>query len=166
MATQTETSTVSLRNGVPRSTTALKVVFGAMTLGKKGTYPYYTQASCPLLDIDQKVLSLIPFAGAEAARVHTVEDCSSVLDVLQKHGHNEIDTARVYGASEELLGQLNLQGRGIILDTKLNPRKFGPKPYSHKPDDLKRGLGDSLQALQADKVDLWYLHTPDVSFPS
>lgn len=87
-----------------------------------------------------------------------------MLDVLQKHGHNEIDTARVYGASEEILGQLNWQERGIVMGTKLNPRRFGPKPYSHKRDDLKRGLADSLQALQTDDVDLWYLHTPDVSF--
>lgn len=98
--------------------------------------------------------------------MHSLEDCASLLDVLQKHGHNEIDTARVYGASEELLGQLNWQSRGLVLDTKLNPRRFGPKSYSHKKDDLKRGLADSLQALQADKVDLFYLHTPDVSLAS
>lgn len=97
------------------------------------------------------------------ARVHTVEDCSTILDVLQKHGHNEVDTARVYGASEELLGQLGWKGRGLVVDTKLKARPFGPNPYSHRRDDLRRGLTDSLQALRCDKVDLWYLHAPDVS---
>jgi aflatoxin B1 aldehyde reductase len=47
--------------------------------------------------------------------------------------------------------------------TKLNPRRMGPYQYSHKRDDLKRGLLDSLQALGTDKVDLFYLHAPDVS---
>lgn len=86
-----------------------------------------------------------------------------MLDVLQNHGHNEIDTARVYGASEELLGELKWQSRGLVMDTKLNPRRFGPQTYSHKKDDLVRGLKDSLKALQGDHIDLWYLHTPDVS---
>ncbi|KAI1378724.1 aldo/keto reductase [Hypoxylon crocopeplum] len=138
MATKTNTSEVAHTNGAAKSATALKVVFGAMTLGKE---------------------------GAEAARVHDLKDCAAMLDILQKYGYNEVDTARVYGASEEILGQLNWQGRGIVLDTKLNPLRFGPKPYSHKRDDLKRGITDSLQALKADKVDLWYLHTPDHNTP-
>ncbi|KAF2178411.1 Aldo/keto reductase [Zopfia rhizophila CBS 207.26] len=126
-------------NGIPTKT-ALKVVFGAMTLGKE---------------------------GAEQARVHDLKDCAAMLDVLQKHSHNEIDTARIYGggSSEEYLGQLNLKERGIVIDTKLSPRKFGPKPYSHKKDALKPGLLESLQALQTDKLDLWYLHAPDHNTP-
>ncbi|KAF8852508.1 keto reductase [Acephala macrosclerotiorum] len=138
MATPSEMIKEAPTNGLPQSATALKVVFGAMTLGKE---------------------------GAEGARVHGLEDCASMLDILQKHGHSEIDTARVYGASEELLGQLGWQERGILMDTKLNPRRFGPNPYTHKKDDLNRGLKDSLQALQTDKVNLWYLHTPDRTTP-
>lgn len=111
----------------------------------------------PRLDI------LTPNSGAEGARIHTVEDVASVVDVLQQHGHNEIDTARVYGTSEALLGQLKWQERGLLIDTKLNPRRMGPYQYSHKKEDLKRGLLDSLQALNSEKVDLFYLHAPDVS---
>ena len=88
-----------------------------------------------------------------------------MLDVFQKHGHDEIDTARIYGggSSEEYLGQLKWQERGLIIGTKLNPRRFGPKSYSHKKDDLKPGLEESMQALQSDKIELFYLHAPDVS---
>lgn len=41
-------------------------------------------------------------------------------DVFQAHGHNEIDTARFYGegSSEEFLGDLDWQSRGIVMDTK------------------------------------------------
>lgn len=101
--------------------------------------------------------------GAEGARVHNLKDVTAIVDTLQKHGHNEIDTARVYGSSESLLGELQWQSRGIIMDTKLNPRRMGPYQYSHNKEDLKRGLMDSLQALKSDKVDLFYLHASDVS---
>lgn len=49
------------------------------------------------------------------------------------------------------------------MGTKLNPRRMGPYQYSHKKEDLKGGLLDSLQALNTEKVDLFYLHAPDVS---
>ena len=90
-----------------------------------------------------------------------------MLDVFQKHGHDEIDTARVYGggSSEAYLGQLEWQERGLVMGTKLKAKKFGPFSYSHKKDDLKPGLLDSLKALRTEKVDTWYLHAPDVSKP-
>ena len=103
--------------------------------------------------------------GAGLVRVHDPKICADMLDVLQKHGHIEIDTARVYGggSSEEYLGELKWQERGLLMGTKLSPRRFGPKPYTHKKEDLKSGLLESLQALQTEKIDIWYLHAPDVS---
>ena len=90
------------------------------------------------------------FSGANQARVHTLEECAEILDVFQEFGHSEIDTARAYGggSSEKFLGQLELQKRGIILDTKLAP--FGE--YNHTPANLRKGLLDSLKALGTDKV--------------
>lgn len=124
------------------ATSTQKVVFGAMTFGS---------------------------AGAEQARVHELADCAAILDVFQKHGHNEIDTARTYGggSSETYLGQLNLKERGIVLDTKLSPRgrAGAAHAYTHRPEDLKPALLQSLAALQTDKVDMWYLHAPDRNVP-
>jgi aflatoxin B1 aldehyde reductase len=116
--------------------TAIKVVFGAMTLGKE---------------------------GAEQARVHDLKDCAAILDVFQKHGHDEVDTARVYGggSSEEYLGQLDWQKRGIVMDTKFSPR-VGLK---HDAEGLREALRQSLAALGTKKVDMWYLHAPDRSTP-
>lgn len=100
----------------------------------------------------------------EQARVTNLEDCSKILDVFQNHDHNEIDTARVYGggSSEEYLGQLKWQERGIIMDTKLAPTgtrnlkaqlaQDGLRLYTHDPKELKDALLDSLKALQTDKV--------------
>lgn len=126
------------------SKTAVKVVFGAMTIGKP---------------------------GIEMTRVHTLDETAALLDTFQAHGHNEIDTSRVYGegSSEEYLGKTDWQKRGIIMDTKLYPTSVRPAlakdVYSHNAKDLRAGLMASLKALNTDKLDLWYLHGPDRATP-
>ena len=125
--------------------TAINVVFGAMTIGKP---------------------------GIEMTRVTTLDDTKAILEVFQKHGHNEIDSARIYGqgSSEEYLGAIDWQTRGIVMDTKLYPNKstlagYSDEKYDHSPADLRAGLMASLKALKADKIDLWYLHGPDRKTP-
>ena len=67
-------------------------------------------------------------------RVTTIDDCSKILDVFQKHGHNEIDSARVYGEGtcEEYLGELDYEKRGMIMDTKLYPSARGNSVMAFK----------------------------------
>ncbi|KAH8596560.1 NADP-dependent oxidoreductase domain-containing protein [Bisporella sp. PMI_857] len=127
----------------PQPESELKIVFGTMTLGAE---------------------------GQEQARIYSVEGAAAILDVFQKFGHNEIDTARTYskGTSEELIGNLNWQDRGIVVATKLSPKAdnaFVKPAYSHKPETLRAALLESLAALKTDKVDLWYLHAPDHDTP-
>jgi aflatoxin B1 aldehyde reductase len=143
MATTTQTKTMVATHPIALIATSapisakpsMKVVLGAMTFGKP---------------------------GAPGARVHTVPDVAAILDVLQKHGHVEVDTARVYGTSENMLGEAQWQNRHLIISTKLNPRRMGPYQYSHTKEGLERGLQDSLSALKSKKVDIFYLHAPDV----
>lgn len=102
--------------------------------------------------------------------MHKLEDAAAILDIFQAHGHNEVDTARTYGggSSEEYLGQLDWQARGITMATKLSPQAPSnptAKKYTHKPEDLRAALLESLAALKTDKVDLWYLHAPDHNTP-
>jgi len=107
-------------------------------------------------------------AGVEQTRVHDLKDAAALLDVFQKHGHNEVDTARVYGggSSEEYLGQLHWQDRKIVMETKYYPNsRYGTVGASHSPEDLRTHLLASLKALKADKIDMWYLHGPDRSTP-
>jgi aflatoxin B1 aldehyde reductase len=121
---------------------AINIVFGAMTFGNY----------------------------KEQSRVTSVDDCAAILDIFQKHGHNEIDTARVYGngSSEEYLAQLKWQERGIIMDTKLYPSKAGgifTETITHKPEDIRTHFEKSMTALNADKIYMFYLHGPDRSTP-
>jgi aryl-alcohol dehydrogenase-like predicted oxidoreductase len=104
-------------------------------------------------------------------RVFTLDDTAAILDVFQKHGHTEIDTARVYGegSSEEYLGNLHFESRGLVMDTKLYLTALrpgmSPDAYSHTPADLRKGLLDSLKALKTKKLKTWYLHGPDRTTP-
>jgi len=56
--------------------------------------------------------------GKNGVRNHLLKDCQEILDVYFRHGHRELDTARVYaeGTTEEYLSQLDL--KGSTLDTK------------------------------------------------
>jgi aflatoxin B1 aldehyde reductase len=101
------------------------------------------------------------------SRTHDLKDCEKILDVFQSHGHREVDTALFYGdgTSEEYLGDLNWQKRGLIMETKLYPGPFKGAKITHTKADLRKYLLDQLKALKADKVNLWYLHGPDRTTP-
>jgi aflatoxin B1 aldehyde reductase len=91
--------------------------------------------------------------------------------VFTERGHNELDTARVYGngSTEEILAELNWQNRKLVMETKLYPNANSPfaqeNAYTHKAEDVRRGLLDSLKALKTDKIDMFYLHGPDRKTP-
>ena len=121
------------------SKTAVPIVFGAMTIGN----------------------------APEQSRVKDLKETEKILDIFQSHGHNEIDTSRIYGAgtSEEFLGKIGWQKRGLVMDTKLYPTAGKGLPgdlvrdqVTHTPEDLRKFLQRSLNALNADKVDMFYLH--------
>ncbi|CAD6454880.1 a16b93cc-ff00-480a-a7e1-8153de832116 [Sclerotinia trifoliorum] len=125
-----------------KANTKLPIVLGAMTFGKPGVMQ---------------------------VRVGDIKDVTSMIEIFQSHGHNEIDTARVYGlgSSEEYLGQLqpSYPDRGIIMATKLYPYNTNGIKITHSADDLRLHLDKSLKALGVEKVDIFYLHAPDRSTP-
>jgi aflatoxin B1 aldehyde reductase len=128
----------------------LNIIFGAMTFGR---------------------------AGTAQARVTSLEACAAILDIFQAHGHAEIDTARYYGAgtSEEFLGALNWQARGLVMDTKFYPTAGKNMPeddapagsggWNHGAEHVRENVRRSLEALRCEGVDLWYLHGPDRTTP-
>ncbi|KAJ6583990.1 NADP-dependent oxidoreductase domain-containing protein [Mycena vulgaris] len=130
-----------------KPTSNVTVVLGAMTIGAPGHHA--------------------------AMRITTHEGTTELLDVFQKHGHSEVDTSRIYGygTTEEYLGAIGWQKRGIKMETKAYPTKgknmgwMYPEELSHSPVDLRKSLNDSLKALQTDKFYIFYLHGPDRSVP-
>jgi aflatoxin B1 aldehyde reductase len=79
------------------------------------------------------------------------------LDVLKKHGIKHLDTARVYGTSERVLGELKVQDQGFTVDTKF----ITMAPGAHKAESLKESIKTSLKELNVSKVNILYLHSPD-----
>ncbi|KAJ7124547.1 Aldo/keto reductase [Mycena epipterygia] len=125
-------------NDLPPQKSTLNIVMGAMTFGAPGT---------------------------NGARVTELKDVEAILDVFLKHGHREIDTAIAYcgGTSEEYLGKINWQEKGILMETKLYPHPM--MKTSHSPEDLRKFLMVQLKSLNTDKLEMWYLHGPDRSVP-
>ncbi|PYH67640.1 aldo/keto reductase family protein [Aspergillus vadensis CBS 113365] len=122
----------------------MKVIFGAMNIGEPGD---------------------------GRTRVHDIDQARRMVDHFKLYGHRDIDTARIYGngSSEAFLGRMGLSS--LALDTKLFPSAANPSmasattSYHHTPEDLRRGLMESLEALKVSKVHIWYLHSPDRTVP-
>jgi aryl-alcohol dehydrogenase-like predicted oxidoreductase len=92
------------------------------------------------------------------------QDAIRLVHAALEAGINLIDTARAYGASEEVLGRA-LTGRReqVLLATKAGTQGPGGAPLS--PDDLARTMQDSLdtslRTLATDYVDIWQVHNVD-----
>lgn len=101
------------------------------------------------------------FQGKNGVRTSSLTECQEILDVFFRHGHSELDTARMYaeGTTEQVLPRLNLGSATI--DTKVYPYKAG----DHSPENLRNTFQTSLQCLERDKVRVLYLHAPDRSVP-
>src|SRR5207249_4131885 len=98
----------------------------------------------------------------EAASVRMVDQC---LDA----GINFIDTANMYnqGRAEEIVGKA-LKGRRqkVILASKVR-HKMGEAPddVGLSRASIRKALDASLRRLEADYLDLYYLHQPDYAVP-
>ena len=70
-----------------------------------------------------------------------------------------------------MLGDLDWQKRGLVMETKYSPTygKQGPaswdKSRRHTPEMVREYMMKSLKSLKTDHVDMWYLHAPDRSTP-
>lgn len=84
-------------------------------------------------------------------------------------GYDHLDTANIYGLghNETLLGKA-LKGRRdeFFLATKTGIIVDGPnRGIDCSPDAIRRTIDESLQRLQTDRVDLYYMHRFDPKVP-
>ncbi|KAJ5579620.1 uncharacterized protein N7459_005605 [Penicillium hispanicum] len=91
----------------------------------------------------------------------TLDTVKEVLDILEKEGVESIDTATIYGNSEDSLGNVGAAER-FSIDTKL-PGGFSPEPTTK--ESVIATAEKSLQDLKTDQVDVYYLHAPDRRSP-
>lgn len=95
------------------------------------------------------------------------QEAGRILDLALAEGVTLVDTANVYakGRSEEILGRL-LKGRRpeVVLASKVGSPAASDGPPL-QPQVMRRELTRSLQRLQTDYLDVYYLHRPDSRTP-
>lgn len=92
------------------------------------------------------------------------EGTVSMINAFRQEGYHELDTAFVYnkGKTEELLGDVAQDG---ILDGTVMAGKINPAGGGLTPTAVDHQLTTSLARLGRDKLDLLYLHSPDLDTP-
>lgn len=92
----------------------------------------------------------------------TPSQLTSFLSIVKSHNVHELDTARVYanGKSESLLGQSNAQS-----DFLISTKAPGFTPHSLTHDAILSNSRKSHEALNQDKLDIYYIHGPDKATP-
>ena len=99
----------------------------------------------------------VPVAGEHLRppEEHAARLLNQALDL----GVNFIDTARAYGASEEIIGRALKGRRGeYILASKLAPIREEGQSDGELAEQVKASIAESLRMLQTDVIDLLQLH--------
>ncbi|MGO8718046.1 MAG: aldo/keto reductase [Acidobacteriaceae bacterium] len=98
-------------------------------------------------------------------------DRNAALTTLRRAvelGVNFIDTADSYGPyiSEELIAEaLSPYPRDMVVATKGGWERVGPGRWVHNatPKHLQEAVEGSLERLRLDRIDVYYLHVPDMA---
>jgi aryl-alcohol dehydrogenase-like predicted oxidoreductase len=87
-----------------------------------------------------------------------------ILREAVRLGVDLIDTAHVYGRSEELIADaLHPYPEGLVIATKGGLRRGGHP--DGRPESLRADCEDSLRRLRLDTIDVWQLHRIDPAVP-
>ncbi|MBW8039581.1 MAG: aldo/keto reductase [Planctomycetes bacterium] len=80
-----------------------------------------------------------------------VEEGIKIFGAAIDRGVNYIDTARIYGNAEEILGHLIPKRRDkLFVVTKVS---------THMADEAEKSLGESMRRLRTDYIDLVHIHS-------
>ena len=96
-------------------------------------------------------------------------DGADVITRALELGVTLFDTANAYGAGENeqiLAKALGNKRQDVVISTKLGFRVIDGKPLiDGHPDQVEDRCNESLERLQTDYIDLYYLHRPDPNVP-
>ncbi|WP_254508018.1 aldo/keto reductase [Anatilimnocola floriformis] len=111
-----------------------------------------------------------PIAGMTSLDV-TERDSQATIEAAIAAGINFLDTAWCYGSdgdSERLIGR-TIQGRReqLVIATKcgIHWGPQGERIFDASRARIHRECRESLQRLQIEQIDLYYLHAPDPNIP-
>lgn len=115
------------------------------------------------------------FFGCAIKPMNMGEDAGALLDAALDAGINAFDTARVYGHSEETLGNW-IRSRGvrdqiILLSKGAHPTihmENGAPVFTRRisREEIRKDVEQSLLVLGTDRIDLYLLHRDDERIPA
>ncbi|MGD9127967.1 MAG: aldo/keto reductase [Planctomycetia bacterium] len=126
------------------------------------------------LQIAPVALGCWPLAGMTSGIVPDETAIATIHACLEPEvGINHLDTAYMYGAageSERLIGRAIRDRREeFIVATKgglhIDLTTRNNRQIDSRPETLRRECEESLQRLQTDRVEIYYLHAPDPDIP-
>jgi len=94
--------------------------------------------------------------------------CFEILDAFARFGGTLIDSGRLYGDSEKVIGEWMAARRvrdRMVVITKCGHGADGILPADGFEDMVTEELATSLESLQTDYVDLYMLHRDNPSMP-
>lgn len=116
------------------------------------------------LKVSRIVLGTMTFGGQVDER-----NSIRILERAMDAGINFIDTANAYnkGVTEEILGKglLGRRKRVILASKVFNKMGDGPDQQGLSRAAIRRAIEESLDRLQTDYLDIYYLHQPDWKVP-
>ena len=107
------------------------------------------------------VLGTANFGESNLAKSNLQGTPQEHINLFKKYGFKDLDTAKAYGTSEQVLGQLKPDEQGLLVDTKV--KSFSPG--DHSPAAIKESIKTSLQALNVKQINILYLHAPERTTP-
>lgn len=129
-----------------------------------------TKLGCSDIDISPVSFGTWPIAGQTSLEVND-KDSLDTLRACADLGINFIDTAYCYGPngeSENLVRRALADSRDqFVIATKcgIHYNDEGKQTQDASPEQLHRECDESLQRLGTDRVELYYLHSPDPLIP-
>ena len=122
------------------------------------------------LEISPVAFGTWPIAGVTSLEVND-DDSLDTIRACAELGINFIDTAYCYGPngeSENLLRQALGESRDdFVIATKcgIHYNAAGQQTQDARPEQICRECDESLHRLGTDRVELYYLHSPDPKVP-
>ncbi|MFL6240135.1 MAG: aldo/keto reductase [Actinomycetes bacterium] len=113
------------------------------------------------------VVSAVGLGGNNFGRRIDLDATRAVVNTAMDEGITLIDTADIYGESEDFLGKLLRGNRdNLVIATKFGNPLHGPDWEARAGRRyIARAVESSLRRLRTDYIDLYQLHTPDRGTP-
>lgn len=116
---------------------------------------------CNVAGLDKKVSRIAMGVMMDQADL-LLPHMSIMFDGYFESGGNAFDTAYIYTDADKILGQW-MANRGVR-DQVVVIGKGAHTPYCN-PEDLSRQLGESLDNLQSDYIDIYFMHRDNEEVP-